>query len=114
MYNLAREFAEQSQYALVKAGALNGLAMIYRDRLDFREAINNHLAAQRLLERIEARGDLAEVYYQLGLTYLKMNELAEGRTLLQQALNLFRQMDAPKQVEKVQQVLEDVKNLTLP
>ena len=108
MYTLAREFAEKSQYAQVKASALNGLAVIYRDRQDFRDAINNHLAARRLLERIEARGDLAEVCYQLGLTYLKMNEFAEGRSSLQQAIDLFRQMDAPKQVAKVQQVLEDI------
>jgi len=108
MYNLAKEFAEQSQYAQVKAGALNGLAVIYRDRLNFHDAVHNHLVARQLLQRIEAKGDLAEVCYQLGLTYLKMEELAEGRSSLQQAIDLFRQMDAPKQVEKVQQVLETV------
>jgi tetratricopeptide (TPR) repeat protein len=106
LYRLAKDYAEQSHYTQVKASALNGLATIDRDRLNFREAIANHLAAQRLLERIEARGELAEVYYQLGLTYLKMNELAEGKASLQQAIDLFQRMGAPKQVERVKQTLE--------
>jgi tetratricopeptide (TPR) repeat protein len=106
MYRLARDYAEQSHYTQVKASALNGLATIDRDRLNFRDAIANHLAAQRLLERIEARGELAEVHYQLGLTYLKMNEIAEGKSSLQQAIELFQKMGAPKQVERVQQTLE--------
>lgn len=108
MYRLARDYAEQSHYTQVKASALNGLATIDRDQLNFRDAIANHLAAQRLLERIEARGELAEVYYQLGLTYLKMNELAEGKASLQQAIELFQRMGAPKQVEKVKQALETI------
>lgn len=108
MYNMAKNYAEQSHYTHVKAGALNGLAVIHRDKQDFREAIANHLAARRLLERLEAQGDLAEVYYQLGLTYLKMNELAEGKTSLQRAIDLFQQIGAPKQVAKVQQTLETI------
>jgi tetratricopeptide (TPR) repeat protein len=105
MYQLAQDYAEQSRYTQVKAEALNGLAVICRERRDFKGAIANHLAANRLLERIEAKGDLAEVNHQLGLTYLRMNEVAEGRSCLQTAINLFQQMKAPKQMERVQQSL---------
>ncbi|GAB4382357.1 MAG: hypothetical protein Kow00121_42460 [Elainellaceae cyanobacterium] len=106
MYDLAKNYAEESRYTQVKARALNGLATIWRDKLDFQKALANHLAAQRILERIEARGDLAEVYYQLGLTYRKMEEPAESRANLQKAIALFQKMNAPRQVKKVQQVLE--------
>jgi tetratricopeptide (TPR) repeat protein len=106
LFATVKDYAEQSHYAQVKASALNGLAMIDRDRSNFRGAIANHLAAQRLLERIEARGELAEVFYQLGLTYIKMNELAEGKTSLQRAIELFQAMRAPNQVKRVQQTLE--------
>jgi tetratricopeptide (TPR) repeat protein len=105
MYQLAQDYAEQSRYTQVKAEALNGLAVICRERRDFKGAIANHLAANRLLDRIEAKGDLAEVNHQLGLTYLRMNEVAEGRSCLQTAINLFQQMKAPKQMERVQQSL---------
>jgi tetratricopeptide (TPR) repeat protein len=105
MYRLAEEYAEQSRYTQVKAEALNGVAMICRERRDFKGAIANHLAAKRLLDRIEAKGDLAEVNHQLGLTYLRMNELAESRNCLQTAIDLFQQIQAPKQVERVQQSL---------
>ncbi|HEY9628498.1 MAG TPA: tetratricopeptide repeat protein [Coleofasciculaceae cyanobacterium] len=108
MYELAKKYAEQSRYTQVKAEALNGLAMICRSRQDFKGAVANHLAAKRLLDRIEAKGDLAEVNYQLGLTYRQMNELAESRNCLQKAIELFQQMNAPRQVQRVQQVLSSV------
>lgn len=106
MYELAKNYAEESRYTQVKARALNGLATVWRDKLDFQKALANHLAARRILERIEARGDLAEVYYQLGLTYRKMDEPAESRANLQKAIDLFHKMNAPKQVKKVQQLLD--------
>jgi tetratricopeptide (TPR) repeat protein len=105
MYNLANSYAEQSRYTQVKAEALNGLAMICRSRQNFKGAVANHLAAKRLLDRIEAKGDLAEVNYQLGITYRQMNELAESRNCLQTAIDLFQQMNAPRQVERVQLAL---------
>ena len=108
MYNLAKAYAEQSRYTQVKAEALNGLAMICRSRQDFKGAVANHLAAKRLLDRIEAKGDLAEVNYQLGITYRQMNELAESHNCLRMASDLFQQMNAPRQVERVQQTLSSI------
>ncbi|NJO42779.1 MAG: tetratricopeptide repeat protein [Cyanobacteria bacterium RU_5_0] len=108
LYNMAIDYAEKSLFTQVKGRAMNGLGAVCRDRQDFRGAIANHQAAKNLLERIEAKGDLAEVYVQLGLTYQKMNELTESRMSLQKSIDLFREMDAPKQVERVQRVLESV------
>jgi tetratricopeptide (TPR) repeat protein len=106
IYELAQDYAEQSRYPQVKAEVLNGLAILARERQDFQGAIANHLAAKHLLDRIEAKGDLAEVNYQLGLTYQAMSEFGESRKSLQVALHLFEQMNAPKQVERVRQQLQ--------
>ena len=103
MYTLAKNYAEQSQYTQVKAEALNGLAVLCRERQDFRGAIANHQAAEQLLDRLEAKSGLAEVYYELGLTYQRMDELDESRQNFEAAIALFEEMNAPNQVRRVQQ-----------
>lgn len=106
LYDKACTFAEESHFTLVKARALNGLAEISRDRLDFEGAIANHLAAKRLLDHIEAKCDLAEVYYQLGLTHGKMKRIEESKISFQTALQLFEQIGAINQMRKVQQMMK--------
>jgi tetratricopeptide (TPR) repeat protein len=103
MYTLAKNYAEQSRYTQVKAEALNGLAVVCRERQDFRGAIANHQAAKQLLDRLEAKSDLAEVHYELGLTYQRMNELNESRQNFAAAIALFEEMNAPNQVQRVRQ-----------
>ena len=103
MYTLAKDYAEQSHYTQVKAEALNGLAMLCRERQDFRGAIANHQAAAELLDRLGAKSDLAEVHYELGLTYQRMDELDESRQCFEAAIALFQEMNAPKQVQRVEQ-----------
>jgi tetratricopeptide (TPR) repeat protein len=106
IYTLARHYAERSNYIQVKAGALNGLAEIHRDNNDLRAALSNHLAAKELLEKIEAKCDLAEVYYQLGLTHGKMQDASQSQANLESALNLFQQMGAARQIKKVREILQ--------
>lgn len=108
LYDLAQFFAERSCYPQVKARALSGLAELCRQKLDFEGAVANLLAAKQLLDRLEARGDLAEVHYQLGLTYYKLNEMAVSQTNFAAAVQLFQQMNAPKQVERVQQMMRSI------
>lgn len=102
LYDLAQFFADRSQYPQVKARALIGLAELSRHRLDLQVAIANLIAAKQLLERLEARGDLAEVHYQLGLTYDKLNNLAASQANFAVALEIFQEINAPKQVERVE------------
>lgn len=108
LYDLAQFFAERSHYPQVKARALSGLAELCRQRLDFQGALANLLAAKQLLDRLEARGDLAEVHYQLGLTYYKLNEFTASQANFQAAVQLFQQMDAPNQVKRVQQMVRSI------
>ena len=100
MYHIALEFAKESHYLQVRAKTLNGLAQMYRQQEEFELALANHLEAVEILDKIGAKCDLAEAYFQLGLTYQKM-QLDESKINFDKAIQLFTQMEAPKQVEKV-------------
>jgi pentatricopeptide repeat protein len=58
------------------------------------------------LDKIGAKRDLAEAYYQLGLTYQKMVEALNSQGNFDNAIRLFSKMEAPKQVEKMRQSIE--------
>jgi len=105
MYRKAISYAEESHYTQVKAKALYGLAELYRIQEDFTTALSHHLESIALLDQIGAKCDLAEAYYQLGLTYQKMGKIEESQENFDQAIELFRQMEAPMQVEKVRRAI---------
>ena len=97
---MALEFAEESHYTQVKAKSLNGLAEIYRRQQKFELALDNHLAAIELLDKIGAKCDLAEAYFHLGLTYKSMGKERESRINVEKAILFFNEIEAPKQIEK--------------
>lgn len=105
MYRLAQEFAEQSRYVLVQAKALNGMAVIERSKGQFQTGIAHLRNARSLLDQIGAKADLAEVYYQLGLTYQKMRLVEESQASFTMAIELYQKMHAPRQIEKVRKML---------
>lgn len=95
--------AEENHFTQVKAKATSCLAEVYREQQDFETALSNHFKSIELLDEIGAKCDLAEAYYQLGLTYQKMGNTSKTREHFQQAMRLFREIDAPKQVIRVRQ-----------
>ncbi|MCC5635100.1 tetratricopeptide repeat protein [Nostoc sp. CHAB 5844] len=107
MYNQAIIFADNNHYAQIKTRALTGLAELYRKQQEFKTAFSYHSKAIELLRQIGAKCDLAEAYYQLGLTYQKMAELEKSKENIDKAIRLFREIEAPKQVEKVRRAKDD-------
>ena len=101
MYRQAIAFSQESHYTQVKAKALTGLAEIYRQQQDYESAHNHHREAIELLDKIGAKCDLAEAYFQFGLTWQKRGDLMKSKEKFEQAIQLFAAMKAPKQVEKV-------------
>ncbi|MEH1910222.1 tetratricopeptide repeat protein [Nostoc sp.] len=97
----ALTFAEESHYMQVKAKTLNGLAEIHRQQADFTLALADHTEAIELLDKIAAKCDLAEAYFQLSLTYQKMAKPDESQMNFNRAIQLFTEIKAPKQVEKI-------------
>lgn len=101
---------EQSQYSpvqTVKAKAHIGIAEIYRDRKDFDRALLHHSEAIEMLDKINAKCGLGEAYYQQGITYQKMGETEKSQVNLEKAIELFEDMTATKQVEKVRSALDN-------
>ncbi|MEP0876832.1 tetratricopeptide repeat protein [Funiculus sociatus GB2-M2] len=58
-----------------------------------------------MLDKIGAKCDLAEAYYQLALTYQQMGDAEKSQTNFQEAIQLFEEMETPKQVEKVRRTM---------
>ncbi|AFY33581.1 tetratricopeptide repeat protein [Calothrix sp. PCC 7507] len=101
IFHQALTCAEASHYMQVKAKILSGLAEIYRQQADFKLSLANHTEAIQLLEQIGANCDLAEAYFQLGLTYQKMTKHDESQMNFNRAIQLFTEIKAPKQVAKI-------------
>ncbi|MBD3562555.1 tetratricopeptide repeat protein, partial [Planktothrix sp. FACHB-1355] len=69
MYREALCYAEQSNYIEVKGRALNGLGTIYRKQNNLEAALVNHTDALEIASKIGAKVNIAEAYYERGLTY---------------------------------------------
>ncbi|MBD1829829.1 tetratricopeptide repeat protein [Microcoleus vaginatus GB1-A2] len=105
MYNQAISLDLETQ---VKGNALTGIAEIYRMQQDFQTALSHHSEAIEILEKIGAKANLAEAYYQLGLTYQTMGNAAYNQENFNKAITIFTEMEAPKQIEKVQKALNKI------
>ncbi|MEH1847524.1 MAG: AAA family ATPase [Nostoc sp.] len=105
--------AEENNFTQIKAKAISCLAELFREQEEFTRAIFHHSEAIEILDKIGAKSDLAEAYYQLALTHKKMGEIDQSRETFVQAMSatgyayaLFNEMQAPRQVEKVQTAME--------
>lgn len=105
MFRQALSFAEKTHYTQVKAKALTGLAELYREQSDFTTALSHHSESIALLDKIGAKCDLAEAHYQFALTHQKMGDAEKSQIPFQEAIRLFTEMEAPKQVEKVRKAI---------
>jgi tetratricopeptide (TPR) repeat protein len=105
LYEETIQLSETNHFTQIRAKALHGIAQLHREQLSFKAAIQHHLEAIHLLAKIGAKCDLAEAYCQLGITYQMMGDRAESIASMQQALQLFNTIQAPKQAAQVQQML---------
>jgi tetratricopeptide (TPR) repeat protein len=93
--------SQSSHYVQIKAKALTGLAMIQQRNNNFTDAERYYQEAIQLLEKIGAKCDLAEAYYQFAIALKQTNRIAESKTYLASAIQLFQQIEAPKQLAKI-------------
>ena len=100
LYERAIAFAEAGHYVQVKAKALTGLATLQRQRGDYVGAIALHHQAVDLCETIGAKCDLAEAYFQLGLS-AEFDKGIKQVDYFERAIALFSDIRAPQQVERV-------------
>ncbi len=102
LYRQAIAQADENQYSTVKAKALSGIAALYRERGEFDQAMQHHAEAIEILDLPSAKLDRAEACYQLALTEQKLGNIEKAQENFDRAIQLFSEMDASKQVEKVQ------------
>jgi len=109
-YEESIDFAKKSGFKQVEGIGISLKATILRFKQDFNSAITLHLKAEKLLFEIGAKPDLAEAYFQLGLTYQAMGEHEQVAHYVEyykaKALEIFEQMEAPKQIERVDQAFK--------
>jgi tetratricopeptide (TPR) repeat protein len=98
-------YYEQSSFIQGKGFALIGFGDIYVMENNFQKALDNYEEAIQIFMKIGARYDKAETYYQIGFTYQKMGNNQQSHNNFQQAIQLFEEMEVPKQVEKVRQAM---------
>ncbi len=104
LYERAIAFAEAGHYVQVKAKALTGLATLQRKRGDVEGAIALHTQATALSEAIGAKCDLAEAYFQFGLSVGVVNESKEADSqfaYFERAIALFSDICAPHQLHRI-------------
>ena len=101
LFSKAIAFAQEIDYVQVRAKSLTGLAIIYRQHHNFELAQTYHQEAIKLLEDIGAKCDLAEAYFQFALTLQEANNLYQSNIFFQQARDLFQQLEAPKQLIRI-------------
>jgi len=100
-YKQAIITSKEMLYSQVEGKSLRGLAELYRLQNDYETAFSYHTQSIEILEKLGAKCDLAEAYYQLGLTYQETGELAQSQDYFNRAIELWEQINAPKQVERV-------------
>lgn len=114
MYYKAIKYSEDSNFTQLKGMASYSLAEVYREKSEFEIALSHHEESIELLEKIGAKCDLAEAYYQLALTYQAMGKPDQSQEYFAKAIQLYEEMEAPKQVEKVRRAMLPPSPPTLP
>jgi tetratricopeptide (TPR) repeat protein len=107
----AQELNYNSHYNPLVAKVLTGLAELYRIQDNFEEALFKHSQSIEIFHKISGnRCDLAEAYFQLGLTYQKMGDFKNSQINFDEAIILFTVAAAPQQVEKVEREKKNLKS----
>ena len=101
MWQKAIAFSRSSHYTQTEAKSLVGLAKIERYNNNWQQANTYHQQAIKLLEQIGAKCDLAAAYFERGISLQANQQIANARECFNKAIELYRQIPAPKQVEKI-------------
>ncbi len=102
IYQQTLIFCQTGNYLQIQGRTLNGLAQLYRQQGDLQLAQATHLQSIEILDRLGAKCDLAEAYYQAGLTWQQAGDLSQSQIYIDlHAQKLFTQINAPRQLDKI-------------
>jgi tetratricopeptide (TPR) repeat protein len=102
IYQQTLTFCQTGNYLQTQARTLTGLGRLYRLQGNFPIAQTTHLQAIEILDRLGAKCDLAEAYYQAGLTWQQAGDLHQSQIYCDlYAHQLFTEIVAPQQLAKI-------------
>jgi tetratricopeptide (TPR) repeat protein len=104
----AIDHCETKQFTFLTARAMSCLASLYREKREYAIAIEKHQQTITIMPKVSDKCNLAKAYYQLGLTYKRMGDINKSKESFHQAMILFNEMPAPKQVQKVQDAISNL------
>ncbi|MBW4490813.1 MAG: AAA family ATPase [Trichocoleus desertorum ATA4-8-CV12] len=99
LYKTARTYS----YPLAMGLFFSAVGEISLQRNQLVRAIKRFVKAEQIFREIGAKSDLTEVYFQIGLAYQALGEVEKGAEYRDKAIQLFEEMEAPRQVERVRQ-----------
>lgn len=100
-YQKAQDYCQKIKFLQGEGITLTGMARLYCIQNDYEAAFSYHTQAIAILEKLGAKCDLAEAYYQLGLTYQETGELAQSQDYFNRAIELWEKINAPKLIARV-------------
>jgi tetratricopeptide (TPR) repeat protein len=107
IYQQTLTFCQTGNYLQTQARTLTGLAQIQRLQGNLAAARQTHLQAIEILDQIGAKCDLAEAYYQAGLTWHQAGDFNQAQVYWQvYADRLFTEIAAPQQLAKLKLAME--------
>jgi tetratricopeptide (TPR) repeat protein len=102
IYQQILTFCQTGNYLQIQGRTLTGLAQLYRLQGNLQIAQTTHLQAIEILTSLGAKCDLAEAYYQAGLTWKQAGDLPQSQIYCDvYADRIFTEIVAPQQVEKM-------------
>jgi tetratricopeptide (TPR) repeat protein len=102
IYQQTLTFCQTGNYLQTQGRTLTGLARLHRLQGNMESAKTAHLQAIEILDSLGAKCDLAEAYYQAGLTWQQAGDLDRSKIYCDlHAHQLFTEIAAPQQLAKI-------------
>jgi tetratricopeptide (TPR) repeat protein len=103
IYQQTLTFCQTGNYLQTQGRTLTGSAQLYRLQGNLELAKTTHLQAIEILDRLGAKCDLAEAYYQAGLTWEIAGDIHQSQIYRDiHAHKLFTEIAAPLQLAKME------------
>jgi tetratricopeptide (TPR) repeat protein len=106
-FYMGLSYAKEIGHSRIESLFLIGLSRLYRTENHLAKALSHNLKSLEILNQGDMKLHLPEAYYELGLTYQTMGEIEKSNENFQKAIQLFSEMGAPKQVERVRKAMEN-------
>jgi tetratricopeptide (TPR) repeat protein len=96
-----QSFAIENSFKLAQNLEILGEAYLHISQNNFFLGVDKLLYARKEFMKAGAKYEVADTCFQIGLTYQAMGEHDQAKEYKAKALELFAQMEAPKQIERV-------------